>query len=87
MVAAGTPPRRFRDARGPARGASLWSGDRSDNSPLAQPWSAVADLLPFVDDGGAGAVPIMESNRIVAGLTRADLLSALARSVARGSPH
>ncbi|MDR5651482.1 HPP family protein [Ruixingdingia sedimenti] len=41
-------------------------------------------LLPLLADGGDEAIPVMEGPRIVGIVTRTDLLSALARALARG---
>lgn len=72
---------RLAPATGPVPAADIMSRDL----PKATPLTPVADLLPLLDDGGAEAVPIMAADRIVGIVTRTDLLSALARSVARGA--
>lgn len=53
--------------------------------PTVAPTTPVASLLPLLADGGVEAVPVLDSGRIVGIVTRTDLLSALARSAARGA--
>ncbi|NDV86717.1 CBS domain-containing protein [Aurantimonas aggregata] len=53
--------------------------------PSVTPETPVAALLPLLSDGGEEAVPVMAGDRIVGIVTRTDLLSALARSTARGA--
>jgi CBS domain-containing membrane protein len=54
--------------------------------PQATPDTPVGVLLPMLEDGGAEAVPIMDGTAIVGIVTRTDLISALARRLARLSP-
>ena len=54
--------------------------------PQATPDTPVGALLPMLEDGGAEAVPIMQGAAIVGIVTRTDLISALARRLARISP-
>ncbi|WP_229740569.1 CBS domain-containing protein [Gemmobacter megaterium] len=53
--------------------------------PTVAPSTPVASLLPLLADGGVEAIPVLDSGRIVGIVTRTDLLSALARSAARGA--
>ncbi len=53
--------------------------------PTAGPSTPIGALLPLLSDGGAEGVPILEGNRIVGIVTRSDLISALARAVARSA--
>ncbi|OYU18777.1 MAG: hypothetical protein CFE34_08790 [Rhodobacteraceae bacterium PARR1] len=54
--------------------------------PQATPDMPVGVLLPLLEDGGAEAVPIMAGTAIIGIVTRTDLISALARRLARLSP-
>ena len=53
--------------------------------PTAQPSTPIGMLLPLLSDDGAEGVPIIEGDRIVGIVTRSDLISALARAVARSA--
>lgn len=54
--------------------------------PQATPDTPVGSLLPLLEDGGAEAVPIMDGPALAGIVTRTDLISALARRLARISP-
>lgn len=54
--------------------------------PQAAPDTPVGALLPLLEDGRAEAVPIMEGQTIIGIVTRTDLISALARRLARLTP-
>ncbi len=51
--------------------------------PQAAPDTPVGVLLPMLEDGGAEAVPIMDGTALIGIVTRTDLISALARRLAR----
>lgn len=55
----------------------------SVTGPRAAPKTPIGALLPMMADGENDAVPVIEGNRITGIVTRTDLISALARSVAR----
>lgn len=52
--------------------------------PQARPDTLVGALLPMLEDGAAEAVPIIDGQCLVGIVTRSDLISALARRLARG---
>jgi CBS domain-containing membrane protein len=69
--------------------------DHRSKTPVAQdimqtavqrvtPMTPVGALLPMLADGGAEAVPVVVGPKIVGIVTRSDLVSALARRLARG---
>ena len=55
----------------------------SVTGPGAAPKTPIGALLPLLADGDTDAVPVIEGNRITGIVTRTDLISAIARSVAR----
>ena len=52
--------------------------------PRVTPKTPVGALLPMLADGGVEAVPVVVGSRIIGIVTRSDLVSALARAMARG---
>lgn len=54
--------------------------------PAVRPETPVGALLPLLEDGGAEAAPVMDGDRLVGIVTRTDLISALARRLARLEP-
>lgn len=59
----------------------------SVTGPRAAPKTPIGALLPMMADGDTDAVPVIEGNRITGIVTRTDLISALARSVARAGAN
>jgi CBS domain-containing membrane protein len=56
----------------------------STGLPVAAPDTSAGALLPLLQDGRAEAVPVLDGERLVGIVTRSDLVSALARGIARG---
>lgn len=58
----------------------------STTLPTVSEETPAADLIAMLADGGPDAVPVMRGPRIMGIVTRTDLLSSLARGIARGTP-
>lgn len=54
--------------------------------PAVRPDTPVGALLPLLEDGGVEAAPVIDADALVGIVTRTDLISALARRLARLSP-